>query len=364
MQKPRVLVFPANIQDSNTFSLHAEMLGMQVIRASSVSEGATSWLPYITEESFPEQFFLFLSKNKIDYIFTTHMGVYVFLKKLLHTPRKYGIHYEGIIPKLCDPSPFQLVKNDFGECQQWASIIFEDKLAEKITNDTPIAPELSLHTYAGLYRQFIQTPGQCDVDKLRTLCTIARLAPKGDVVEIGSLYGRSAQALANLTYLYHINTMISVDPWDFEEACDQGPQAKILETDAESISLETIFNYFVSLASLQPAMSYIKEPSIKAIETYKRAVQLGVLYAKYLNPVPIAGTISILHIDGNHAYESVVQDVETWSPYIRPSGWLLLDDYTWPFGDGPKRCGDMLCRSSQFDCSFVVGDTIYLRKCP
>lgn len=275
-----VLVFPANIDAAKSFISHADMCGLRVIYATSVKEdilkedhsGQTAlFLPYISNENFPRAFAALVRDYGIDLVFTSHMGVYIYLKKLLDSPADYGIGENSMLPHLCNPSPFEIEKSDITQHHQWALDVSTDELAESIIGEHPIAPRLNLHTYAGLHRQFIQTPGQCDVDKLQTLCAIARLAPKGDVVEIGSLYGRSALALARLAHLYEIGSTISIDPWLFAEAINQGADAKIIESDEQTLDLEMIFNFFVALASQQPAMSYIREPSINAIKTYRSA---------------------------------------------------------------------------------------------
>jgi hypothetical protein len=43
-------------------------------------------------------------------------------------------------------------------------------------------------------------------------------------------------------------------------------------------------------------------------------------------------------------------------------GWVLLDDYRWAFGDGPKRAGDELLAGNGFEQAFTLGDTLYLKK--
>jgi len=49
-----------------------------------------------------------------------------------------------------------------------------------------------------------------------------------------------------------------------------------------------------------------------------------------------AQPIDILHIDGNHDYESVQRDFTVWSPFVRKGGIILLHD-TISFPDGPGR---------------------------
>lgn len=44
--------------------------------------------------------------------------------------------------------------------------------------------------------------------------------------------------------------------------------------------------------------------------------------------------IDILHIDGNHSYESARKDFDTWVPHVRPGGVILMHDLE-AFPDGP-----------------------------
>jgi len=45
--------------------------------------------------------------------------------------------------------------------------------------------------------------------------------------------------------------------------------------------------------------------------------------------------IDVLVIDGDHSYEAVKKDFETWGPHVVPGGYLIFDDVpTWP---GPTR---------------------------
>lgn len=73
--------------------------------------------------------------------------------------------------------------------------------------------------------------------------------------------------------------------------------------------------------------------------------------------------IAVLHIDGNHDYSAVKEDVDLWLPHIKQGGWLILDDYFWLHGDGPKRAGDELLaeREKVIRRSFVCGRALFLQ---
>ena len=73
---------------------------------------------------------------------------------------------------------------------------------------------------------------------------------------------------------------------------------------------------------------------------------------------------ALLHIDGNHDAACAAQDVELWSPLVRPGGWVVIDDYCWRYGDGPKRAGDALLArwGPDVDRAFVAGDCLFVRR--
>lgn len=41
-------------------------------------------------------------------------------------------------------------------------------------------------------------------------------------------------------------------------------------------------------------------------------------------------SIDILHIDGNHSEKCATKDVKIWLPKLKPGGYLILDDISWP----------------------------------
>ena len=76
-----------------------------------------------------------------------------------------------------------------------------------------------------------------------------------------------------------------------------------------------------------------------------------------------AGAIALLRIDGNHDASAAALDVAPWTQYVRPGGWIVLDDYVWPHGEGPARAGDALLREfgDKAECSFAAGKALFVR---
>ncbi|MEA9884257.1 class I SAM-dependent methyltransferase [Xanthomonas campestris pv. raphani] len=361
--EPTVLVFPVNLDASAAWIAVARSLGQRVLGASSepTEDGlfgveAIVYLPYITDPTFVPALRRVVAAHGITHLVSAHQGVWAHLEQVLHA---WG---PAPAPSLCSPSPHQAERASFARSRRWADATIDDPLPWQLP-DTPVpAAALTVHEAAGLHRQFVRTPGQCDEEKLRALCALARVAPRGDIVEIGCLYGRSALALGSLGQRYAVGSTLCVDAWGFAQARDQGDAAAILNGNGVVVDFEHIFDNFLAAASQMPGVGCIHLPSQEAIEVYRQAAACGWLDSGPLRPVPVQGAIAVLHIDGNHAYAEVVADIAAWLPWLRPGGWLLLDDYVWAFGDGPRRAGDSLMEGGRFDCAFVAADTLFLRK--
>ncbi|MEW8695319.1 MAG: class I SAM-dependent methyltransferase [Candidatus Thiodiazotropha sp.] len=359
-----LLAFPVDMDASGRFLAVASALGIRIIGASSAADPPVDapvdeliHLPYITDPDFIPAFKTCLEAFRISHIHTAHPGVWTVLNELL---RKQAGDYRFT---LCQPSPYQSIWQDTGAGYAWADAILADPFSQRILPEAgTLKLALNPAQYAGLYKQFLQIPGQCDLQKLTAFAHLARILPVGDLVEIGSLAGRSAFALAWLAQRYGIGTLISIDPWSNQAIAEQGREADILNRDLESIDFEKIFLAYISNLSLLSNAAYIRAVSTEAIAGYRQAASEGVLQSPQLGSLPVAGEISLLHVDANHEYNHVRQDLETWEPYVKPGGWVLLDDYHWAFGDGPKRAGDELLASGRFDHTFTLGDTLYLRK--
>ncbi|MCU7883463.1 MAG: class I SAM-dependent methyltransferase [Candidatus Thiodiazotropha sp. (ex Lucinoma annulata)] len=360
-----LLVFPVDMDAAKHFISVSQSLGVNIIGASSVASPNITvdldhftHMPYITDPAFTAALKAAVEDYSVTHIYTPHPGVWAHLKYLqTQQPDHYSF-------KLCHPSPVQTIWDDTVSSYEWAENMALDVFLNMLESypGSTLKPRLTRGRYISLHKQFFRIPGESDINKLTALAHISRTLPQGDLIEIGSFCGRSAFAIAWLAKQYEIGNLISIDPWSSQKIEQQGQQAEILNRRIGVIDFDKIFLVYISNMLLLDNVGYIREISSKAINQYKQTAQQGILNSSELSPISVSGAISLLHIDGNHHYTHVCQDIDAWAPYVMPGGWILLDDYVWAFGDGPKRAGDELLASRNFDLAFSMGDTLYLRK--
>ncbi|MCL6484261.1 MAG: class I SAM-dependent methyltransferase, partial [Janthinobacterium lividum] len=65
----------------------------------------------------------------------------------------------------------------------------------------------------------------------------------------------------------------------------------------------------------------------------------------------------------NHAYEAAQADITAWAKHVLAGGWIIIDDYVWPYGDGPQRAGDEFLAQQQtrISSAFVMGTALFLQ---
>lgn len=361
MTAPRLLIFPLDLDDADPVIRIATALGIEVIGASSAMVAPVGRavhkflrLPFITDPAFDTAFDTAMTEHGITAVFAPHQGVWRHLRTRL-AGQACPVPFQ-----LCQPDPFTATWELFAPHEAFAATAHASQSSAQI--GATLRPALSQAQYAALHRQFLNTPGQCDEAKLYALCDIARLLPVGDLLEVGCLYGRSALALGFLAARHRIGSLVCVDPWNAAKLTDQGMDAAVLNAEHMYIDFQRIFRIFLSAAALLDNVGYIRQTSAAALPIYEAARRAGRLDSPELGTIELAPCLSLLHVDGNHRYDHVKLDVTTWSPFLAPGGWLLLDDYLWAFGDGPRRVGDELLDSHLYDLTFVSGDTLFLRR--
>ncbi len=362
MVNTKLLIFPLDLDAADPVILVANALGIETIGASSAMSSPGNrtvnhfiHLPFITAPGFDQALLEAVGRHGITTIFSPHQVVWRHLNTLLNSMPDNS-RFE-----LCKPDPLTSNWQLFSRHEDWAAMTQLSATPAWI-DGMATRPPLSRACYAALRRQFLNTPGDSDEEKLHALCDIMRILPPGDLLEVGCLYGRSALALGYLASRHRLGSIICVDPWNTAELTDQGTQLASLDVERGHVNCEQVFRIFLSTAATLDNIGYIRKTSVAAQPIYETARRNGRLDSPELGSIAMAPHLSLLHIDGNHRYDHVQKDIETWSPYLVSGGWLLLDDYVWAFGDGPKRAGDELLDGPLYDKAFVSGDTLFLRR--
>lgn len=352
-----ILVFPAGMPRSLEYLEQCQRNGQAVIGSSSLAYDVAKaryshWehLPYITDPAFNAALTALLTEHGISGIYTPNPVAWTYLNKVLKTIAPH-------VP-LVNAWPVQEELSGYRAAIQRGQ---QQDQAMPLASATPPKPAVSNMELAALYRHANIIPGMCDDEKIGALCEIARHSVAGDIVEIGSAYGKSAFVLARLSRLYGIGKLLCVDPWKSEYLV-QNDAAGLVDDSIQYFDLdETLRVFEMSLLPYNNGdINYLRLPSTEAARHY--AARREVVTGTFGN-TSYCGKIALLHIDGNHSYEAARDDVQAWIGHLVAGGWVIIDDYVWPYGDGPKRVGDELLAAHQerIDSAFVMGTALFVQ---
>lgn len=355
MAKP-VLIFPGGMPRSLDFLQQCLRQKRPAIGASSLGYDAAqvrfpAWvrLPYVTDPGFDAALREVVAEHGIGEIYTPNIVVWNHLNQTLGEM--------GIDVVLANISPVDEALDPYRAALAKSRHFIADHY--KMESDTPAAAWLSEIELAGLIRYADGIPGMCDDFKLRALVEIARYAVPGDVVEIGTWWGKSAFILQRLAHCHGIGKLLCVDPWA-NELLKQ--DEKLVDSGSEQVDANEALEIFqIGLVPFNiNHINYLRMPSVAAAARYRIG---GPVCSAAFGITDYAGRISILHIDGNHAYESASADVEAWSGLVGGGGWIIIDDYLWPYGDGPRRAGDefLAANWNRISTAFVSGSALFIR---
>lgn len=356
-----ILIFPAGMPRSLEFLGTCLREQRAVIGASSMAYDPSksqypAWLtlPYLNQDEFADKLGEVISTLNIGSIFSPHPVVWDFLERELARIAP-GVH-------LLNAAPANAELDSYRAALTRAQTLLGTPLPLAV-DQTPKAdmPELeaaSLHFHIGVI------PGMCDHEKLRALYEIARYCPNGDVVEIGSWWGKSAFAFLRLAQYFGIGKLLCVDPWS-DSHLVQGDKGGFVDAASAQFSAAEALSVFQMnlLPFSRGDMNYLQMPSTEGAKHYR---SLASVQTPSFGTTTYTGRIALLHVDGNHSYENAKSDVETWSGLVMPGGWLVIDDYTWPFGDGPKHAGNeyLAENHARISTAFVMGGALFIQLTP
>ena len=211
MDSRSVLVFPAGMPSSLLWARQASEAGMRVVGASSLAHDPArpnysewTFLPWIGDADFADALNCCVREQHIDAVFTAHPVVWGRLRELLPKMAAGNV-------RLVAERPWSRELAEYRAYREVAASFAREPL--EVAGAGFAQPPMPIGQLAALVRMFQLVPGQCDHPKLEALAAIFRWMPAGDIVEIGSLFGRSAVALAFLARHYRIGSVLCVDPW-------------------------------------------------------------------------------------------------------------------------------------------------------
>lgn len=154
--------------------------------------------------------------------------------------------------------------------------------------------------------------GWMDDEELTWLAEQATQATK--IVEVGSWCGRSTRALADHT----TGTVWCTDPWNGQ----QGLHVK-QSTTGDILLLRKPMYQDVFAAFLRNLSDHLATNRVQVLPV-RSLVAIRIL--QHLAP------FDLVFLDGDHAYSSIVPEIEQFRPLVRPGGILAGHDYgdVWP----------------------------------
>lgn len=353
-----ILVFPAGMPRSLEFLRKSLGEGRAIIGASSLTldpsqEKYPAWLtlPYITEPGFNEELKRAISRYDIGGIYTPNLVAWDYLNRTL----------QEIAPEvsLVNESPAAMELNGYRTAVKYSQQLIETQLPlASCTRAKEAAAKIEL---AALFRHADIIPGMCDHEKFCVLCEIARHSPRGDIVEIGSWWGKSAFILARLARLYDIGNVLCVDPWSNQHLVQNDDKGMVDAVSAQVDAEEALTVFEMNLLPYNANhVNYMRLPSVDAARQYGGGHKVS---TASFGTTHYSGEIAILHIDGNHSYSAAQADIAAWSGFVVAGGWIVVDDYIWPYGDGPQRAGDefMAANLESIVVAFVMGSALFLQ---
>ncbi len=350
-----VLIFPANPVEAQVYARQLKRAKTAYIGASSIlqqpilkaSFDPLFYLPHLMDPDFWPCLHSLIETQAITELATPHSIIY-----------QHYQHHFGSQIKLTFLDSSRQQSNLLAICNEYVEHWVKHR--PMVNNGRVSVLELpdSQSMTLFLYHAMCIT-GQSSPEKLLNLSQIFASAVKGDIIEIGVMQGRSLWMLTALARYYQTGQVLGVDPWAKTKYKQGHPVVDIGSSQPPPTD-----RYAQTCANLWPdfegSLNLLASPSIEAAQHY---------YAEKSVTQPLfgktdyQGKIAILHIDGNHAYESVQADIKAWEPALTSGAWVLFDDYVWHFGDGPQRAADEWLHANK-ECianAFVLAEMLFVK---
>jgi hypothetical protein len=353
---PAVLVFPATHQDGLSYMETAREHGLNVVAASSEWDseiarevGELVVLPYVYDPEFPARFLELLKLYNINRVYAPVAAVHIWLD--------HFISKNNLQIQLVGGSPTHREMNRFAKLV--SKVKFYRAFIDQCSGGMSDLSDLEI---AAVFRMTANIYGESNEYKIAAMMAIFSSVPKGDVIEIGSLAGKSAAVLTFLARRYNTGNILAIDPWQWKAGTQHDSPETVSVHMADSWDYDMLLkNFAVNMIPIGlGSFNYLQQESAQGFELYRENPSV---VSHEFGQTNYQGKIAIIHIDGNHDYAKVKLDCELWLPLLTQGAWLILDDYLWIHGDGPHRVGDSLLelRENDIERAFICGKALFIK---
>ena len=357
--RPATLVFPATHPDGLKYLAAAHERGECVVAATSewssevaATTGELLLLPYVHDTSFAAAFLNLLKDQAIGRVYAPVAAVHSWLNRFI-AERQLSVRLVGESP----------IQREVGRFRQLMTTVTSYRgFIDDCAGDDSGLTDLEI---GAVFRMADHIYGESSEEKIAAMMAIFSSAPKGDVIEIGSLAGKSASVLTLLAKRYAIGNVLAIDPWQSEAATQHDSPDTVRihmvgEWEYEMLPKNFTINMIPTGLG---CFNYLQCASENGFEKYQSG---HTVTSKEFGTIEYQGAIAVIHIDGNHDYEKVKLDCKLWLPLLAQNGWLILDDYLWAHGNGPHRVGNDLLvnREAEIERSFVCGKALFVKFRP
>ncbi len=183
-------------------------------------------------------------------------------------------------------------------------------------------------------------------------------APKGDVVEIGSLYGKSSYVLNVVAAYCGVGATLCIDPWALDTSVQHDARSTSRKHPADGIGTSSIpasrRHARLRCSAVQLSESYVGARKAE----YQSATSVT---SREFGPTDVAGSIAVLHLDGT-TMNRCCGGFRVMGPLRAALGWIIFDDYNWPHGDGPRKVADRVIAEygPRIERSFIAGGAMFI----
>jgi len=349
-----ILVFPSALEAAAKYAREARQWGRRVVGASSLESDPNAgafdaWgrLPFIGAPDFFDALAALVAREGVTEFYTPHAPTFHLLERELPA-RLPAVSMVG-------PGPFRRQMNRVTDA------LADGEVGLTVAARFAGAPSPLPAALVGAILAQVETiHGECSREKVLALCGAVPTAPKGDVVEIGALYGKSSYVLNRLAAHCGIGATICVDPWNLGLSVQTDAPAHIQEASG-GWDWEVVYRGFL-VAMLGCASAPFNYLRMTSQEAHARYVASRSVTSPEFGETPLAGRIAVLHIDGNHDEAAVAEDFALWSRHVVPGGWIIFDDYNWPHGQGPRVVADraIAAYGPRVRRSFIGGGAMFV----